>query len=118
MEIKMDNTKKKNSLEEMSCLVLSEAISEANLDDRVKCVVLHGGKNFCSGFDVEVFQLGREDKEYISNYANRTVYALFSFLNSLLRLEKPLVIFVRGPAVGLGFTMLPYADFVYCTPDA
>ncbi len=55
MEIKLDNKRKKNSLEEMSCLVLAEAISEANVDDRVKCVVLHGGRNFCSGFDVEVF---------------------------------------------------------------
>jgi len=55
MEIKLDNIKKKNSLEEMSCLVLADCLTQANEDDRVKCVVIHGGKQFCSGFDVEVF---------------------------------------------------------------
>jgi len=33
-------------------------------------------------------------------------------------MDKPVIILVRGPAVGLGFTMLSYADFVYCTHDA
>jgi len=55
MEIKLDNVKKKNPVEEMTCLALAEALTEANRDDRVKCVVLHGGRYFCSGFDVEVF---------------------------------------------------------------
>lgn len=39
------------------------------------------------------------------------------FLKSLYDLEKPLVMLARGFCVGLGFTMLSLADFVYCTPE-
>ena len=42
---------------------------------------------------------------------------LTKVLSSMYNLEKPLVMLARGFCVGLGFTMLSLADFVYCTPE-
>ena len=42
---------------------------------------------------------------------------LTKVLKSIYDLEKPLVMLARGFCVGLGFTMLSLADFVYCTPE-
>lgn len=39
------------------------------------------------------------------------------FVQALFDLEKPLIAFVRGIAIGIAFTMLSFADFVYCSPE-
>ena len=85
----------------------------------MKCIVLHGGKIFCTGNDVEAFQIGREDTEFIETYVKDLLKnSLNKLLTSMFNFDKPLVALVRGFAIGIGFTMLTLADFVYCTPEA
>ena len=117
-EIKFHDTKKKNSFFGKTQRKLVELLHYANLDDRVKCVVLHGGALFSSGNDVEAFQIGREDYDIVEAYAKKMVDSIFKpFMTALFDLEKPLIAVVRRVAVGIAFTMLGLADFVYCTPE-
>ena len=61
MEIKLHDYKKKNAFFTKTMNKLAELMQYANSDPKVKCVVLHGGKFFSAGNDLEVFQIGRED---------------------------------------------------------
>jgi peroxisomal 3,2-trans-enoyl-CoA isomerase len=118
LEIKIHDPKKKNSFFGKTQSKLIELFHYANTDDRVKCIVLHGGSLFSAGNDVEAFQIGREDYDIVEAYAKKMVDSVFKpFMVSLFDLEKPLIAVVRRVAVGIAFTMLCMADFVYCTPE-
>jgi enoyl-CoA hydratase/carnithine racemase len=47
---------------------------------------------------------------------------IFDRMNALLtalnQSVKPIVVVVRGGAVGIWFTALSLVDFIYCSPDA
>lgn len=119
LEIKFHDAKKRNSFFEKTMRRLGEILDEATIDDRIKCVVLHGGEVFSAGNDLEAFQIGRTDTENVYKFATTVLKSgLYKMLTSLANFEKPLIAVVRGFAIGLGFTMLSYADFVYCTPEA
>jgi enoyl-CoA hydratase/carnithine racemase len=118
LEIKLHDPKKKNAFFEKTMSRLIDLLELANRVDRVKCIVLHGGEIFSAGNDVEAFQIGRHDTDYVDAYAKLLVETRFiRFITALYDLEKPLVVLVRGFAVGISFTMLSLADFVYCTPE-
>jgi peroxisomal 3,2-trans-enoyl-CoA isomerase len=98
---------------------LGDIFIYANRDERVKCIVIHGGDSFSAGNDVEAFQIGRDDIDNVNAIVQDVIkYAVNRMLTSLFDLEKPLVAMVQGFAIGIGFTMLSMADFVYCSPDA
>ena len=115
----MHDPKKKNAFFFKTMQKFVELFEYANKDDNVKCVVLHGGEIFSAGNDVEAFEIGRNDLENVNKLAKDLIKAgLEAFVKALYDLEKPLVAVVRGIAVGIGFTMLSMADFVYSSPDA
>ena len=53
----------------------------ANKDPKVKCVVIHGGKFFSAGNDLEAFQIGRDDVDEVKRITNEL---LKSGLNRML----------------------------------
>ena len=63
LEIKIHDPKKKNAFFYNTMVKFAELFTEANNDDKVKCIVLHGGQMFSAGNDVEAFQIGYEDYE-------------------------------------------------------
>ena len=118
MEIKIHDPKKKNAFFHKTMIKLVELLTYANKDNKVKCVVIHGGKFFSAGNDLEAFQIGREDVDEVRSIANELLKTgLTKMLQTMYDLEKPLVMLARGFCIGLGFTMLSLADFVYCTPE-
>jgi enoyl-CoA hydratase/carnithine racemase len=118
LEIKIHDPKKKNAFFHKTMIKIVELLGYANKDPKVKCVVIHGGKFFSAGNDLEAFQIGREDVDEVKQIANDLLKTgLTKMLQALYDLEKPLVMLARGFCIGLGFTMLSLADFVYCTPE-
>jgi enoyl-CoA hydratase/carnithine racemase len=87
------------------------ALTAARDDDGVKVVVLTGaGRAFSAGQD-----LG----EMARIAAGEPVESGFPVLLAALeRFDKPLVAAVNGPAVGIGFTMLPHCDLVLVAEGA
>ena len=43
---------------------------------------------------------------------------MVNMILAMNKCTKPIVAVVRGGAIGIGFTMLAHATFVYCSPDA
>ncbi|HET6774904.1 MAG TPA: enoyl-CoA hydratase/isomerase family protein [Acidimicrobiales bacterium] len=87
------------------------ALDAARGDDGVTVVVLTGaGRAFSAGQDLgEMARLA----------AGEQVESGFPvLLDALQRFDKPLVAAVNGPAVGIGFTLLPHCDLVLAAAGA
>lgn len=88
-------------------------------DDTIDAVVLTGvGEYFTSGADINSFfeladyvEENEEEGDILKTASPRFMLALISF-------PKMIVAAVNGPAVGIGVTLLPHCDLVYCTENA
>jgi enoyl-CoA hydratase/carnithine racemase len=87
------------------------ALDAARGDDGVTVVVLTGaGRAFSAGQDLD---------EMARLAAGEQVESGFPvLLDALQRFDKPLVAAVNGPAVGIGFTLLPHCDLVLAAAGA
>lgn len=118
LEIKIHNPKKKNAIGAKAMQKFRELFEWANTNDSIKTIVIHGGEIFSTGNDVELFEIGREDIEEVDKIARSLIAdKLNRLLVSMYDCNKPIVAVVSGMAIGIGFTMLSLADFVYCTPE-
>jgi len=85
-----------------------EVVLTCAADETVRCVVLTGaGRMFCVGGDVKAFAAEKDN-------APALVKELTTFLHAaivrLLRMEKPLVTAINGPAAGAGFSLAIMGD--------
>ena len=86
---------------------LARAIDQAYDDDEVRVIVLTGaGKGFCSGDDVGEVFLSPEEDPFVTRTAKlRQLEGEHPFPgggHGLLRINKPSIAAVNGPAVGYG----------------
>jgi len=82
-------------------------------DDDVRAVVLTGaGDAFCSGADVGA--MGGRDLAG-ARVRMKTMHAMIRAVHGL---DKPVVAAVRGPAVGVGFSLAMACDLVVASPSA
>jgi enoyl-CoA hydratase/carnithine racemase len=101
---------KKNALTTAMYQALTAALAEANKDDEIGAVFIRGKDGvFCAGND-----LG----DFLKADRYQDVSAGGVFIQSLPRLEKPLVAAVEGPAIGIGTTLCLHCDLVYAAPTA
>lgn len=108
--IVLNRAAKRNALTNEMYETLASALRSASEDAQIGCVTLRGeGETFTAGNDIMDFAMrppvGKESP-------------VFLFLEALIRFEKPIVIGVHGPAVGIGTTMLFHADLVYASRSA
>jgi enoyl-CoA hydratase/carnithine racemase len=81
------------------------ALDAARADDGVKVAVLTGaGRAFSAGQDLDEMARLAAGEELESGFP--------VLLEALQAFDKPLVAAVNGPAVGIGFTLLPHCDLV------
>src|SRR3546814_6903647 len=67
-------------------------------DDAIRVVVLTGaGKMFCAGGDIDGFAVAGEDTGTLFKQLTAPVH---SAVSKLMRMEKPLVTVINGPAAG------------------
>ncbi|NYH93731.1 2-(1,2-epoxy-1,2-dihydrophenyl)acetyl-CoA isomerase [Novosphingobium marinum] len=79
-------------------------------DDEIRCVVLTGaGKLFCGGGDIAAFA---EAGEGVSAYLSELAGTLHMGVTRFMRMAKPLVTLVNGPAAGAGLGMAIGGDIV------
>ncbi|MEM7356916.1 MAG: enoyl-CoA hydratase-related protein [Acidobacteriota bacterium] len=110
--IALNRPEKKNSVTPELAVDLRSALADAQDDDSVRVVVVHGaGDTFCAGADLNVFlAIGRGELE-----GPMKVGTLHRHLRDF---PKPLIAAVHGQAVGMGVTLLPHFDMVYAADDA
>ncbi|MEU1209412.1 enoyl-CoA hydratase-related protein [Nocardia sp. NPDC005825] len=91
---------------------LATAFTTADLDDQVKVVVLTAsGKYFCVGMDMTVGNNEDMDDPNWVEWATRVA-------RPMTNLNKPIIVAIQGPAVGVGITMTLPADFRLAADDA
>lgn len=118
MTIKINRPKQLNSTNDWLYLEILEALNVAKAKDEVKIVVLtgEGNKAFCAGAD-----LSQGFDSYVGPLKSmRGAYhdPVGRFMSAVIEFTKPLVAAVNGIAVGVGVTILPLCDLVYCVPQS
>jgi enoyl-CoA hydratase/carnithine racemase len=90
------------------------ALRDADEDPAVAVVVLTGtGRAFSSGNDLVEMQARMTDPEFQSGK-----YGFPGMIETLTALRKPLILAVNGLGVGIGATILGYADLVFMSASA
>jgi enoyl-CoA hydratase/carnithine racemase len=101
---------KKNALTLDMYDALVAAFERAAADDAVQVILLQGAEG--------VFTAGNDLMDFMQRPPAGEDSPVFRFLTALSGAEKPLVVAVDGPAVGLGTTLLLHADLVYASDRA
>lgn len=110
LQIGIQRPEKKNALSLSMYATLARAIEQADRDESVRALLLHGTADcFTSGNDLSDFAQLRSDGGGA---------AVMDFLKTISRAGKPIVAAVNGPAVGIGTTMLLHCDLVYAAENA
>jgi len=112
--IVMRRPEKKNALSEEMFAALSEAITSAQSNADVRCLILTGRSGvFTAGDDIEDFvAIASETSETTKPRAS------VLFLQALVHNRKPLIAAVDGIAVGMGATMVLHCDYVVASTTA
>ncbi|BCU70928.1 enoyl-CoA hydratase/isomerase family protein [Stygiolobus caldivivus] len=110
----LDRVERLNAFDEKSWEELGEKMRRANGDNNVKVVVLTGeGRAFSAGDDIyAMLELNSVED------AKRFFNTLFSAVESMMELEKPLICAVNGLAYGGGCEILLFCDIVIANKDS
>lgn len=110
LRIQLNRPAKKNALTAQMYAALAAALAGADADPGVRAVLVHG--------IAEAFTAGNDLQDFLANPPRDDSAPVFEFLQTLTRVEKPLVAAVTGVAIGIGTTMLLHCDLVYAAEDA
>lgn len=101
---------------------LVDALEQATQDESVGAVVLTGsGKSFSAGIDLkELASLveGNAPRDATPNNSPPSSNDTWRLLDVLMEFPKPLIMAPNGSAVGLGTTMLGFADLVIASENS
>ena len=117
-EIKLHSPKNRNAISYPMQLKLAALLKEAEADEDVKCILLHGGKYYSSGNDLSMFLKTKDLKKAIEMAKEAVTVGMVDTIMTMARISKPLIVLVRGGCYGIAYTLLGHATLVYCTPDA
>lgn len=110
--ITISNPDRKNALSLEASEQMAAHVHDVAHDDDVRCVRVRGeGDAFCSGIDLTTSMGGGGPTAELERGLNAVA-------TGLLRMEKPTVAAVRGPAVGAGAAIATACDFVYAEESA
>src|SRR5262245_60736665 len=104
LRVELNRPERKNAMTGSMYTTLAEILADADKDVAVRVVLWHGaGDSFSAGNDVKDFLSNPPGQD---SPQSRLTYAFIAF-------GKPIVVAVKGAAVGGGTTMLTHCDFVY-----
>lgn len=112
--ITLNQPKSLNALVKQLTDDLLNVTREIEADDEVKAVILTGaGKAFCAGGDLNRFVEGFDPVSAVEY-----VDALHPLTMEWIRLKKPTIAAVNGPAVGAGLSIALACDIIYASDQA
>lgn len=110
LHLRFNRIERKNALSLVMYAALADAITHANNDPGIRVVVLGG-----SG---EIFTSGNDLLDFMNEPEIHPQHPVVRFMRALQESAKPVVASVRGPAIGIGTTMLLHCDLVYAAESA
>ena len=116
--IRLDRPKKLNALNDALRSELMEALGRYDADDKVSCMIITGSDTvFCAGADINEM----EGKNFVSMFAGD---GFADDAHSFMRLRKPVIAAVAGPAFGGGCELAMMCDIIiagdnalFCQPE-
>lgn len=110
LTVTIDRFEVRNAMNADAWTGLAAVLDRAELDDRIRCVILTGaGGTFCSGADISQ-SWGGHPLERIRR-VGRIAHRLFTF-------PRPVIARVEGFAIGAGWSLALCCDFVAASDDA
>jgi enoyl-CoA hydratase/carnithine racemase len=95
-----------------------DALSDFHQDKSVRALIITSkGSTFCSGVDLKEWQSQTKQRDAIEQW-HSVASQLQDLVEAMLRLPKPILAAVDGPALGFGLTMVLAADLVITSPNA
>lgn len=110
LELALNRPERKNALFGEFYLAVEQALIEADSSPLVRVVILRG-------IDAD-FSAGNDMQDFAKGGVGGIDAPPFKVLRAASNLTKPLIVAVRGVAVGIGTTILLHADLVYCDNTA
>lgn len=105
-----------NTLDRSMAEALFKASIECDEDKSIRAVLLTGnGKLFCGGGDINGFAAAGDS---VSRMAKELTTILNGAVSRFLRMGKPMVVAVNGPAAGAGLSLAMLGDIVIAAPEA
>jgi enoyl-CoA hydratase/carnithine racemase len=113
--ITLDRPEAKNAFNEEHYDLMTEALIAADADPGVAVVVFTGGGSaFCAGTDVREMAARVADPEGFTNGK----YGFPGLIDQLTHFRKPFICAVNGLGVGIGATILGFADLALMSSEA
>ncbi|MEE2970886.1 MAG: enoyl-CoA hydratase/isomerase family protein [Pseudomonadota bacterium] len=112
LEITLNRPDKLNALNEAMCGEIIDAMASVENDRKILCVILQGNERaFCAGADLSGFSDRPEDRydNYRARYNARKNRLMFTYVKDY---TKPVISAVEGYALGGGFELAMFGDFI------
>jgi 2-(1,2-epoxy-1,2-dihydrophenyl)acetyl-CoA isomerase len=113
-KIVLNRPEKLNALTREMRVQLRAHFERLRFDEAVRAILVTGeGRAFCTGADVTGMQRGglREERERIMGGSHM-------FLRVMHAIEKPIIAAVRGPSVGIGWSIALACDLIVASETA
>lgn len=110
LHLGFNRPERKNALSLAMYAALADAIDHANRTPEIRVVLLGGGN--------EMFTSGNDLLDFMNEPEIHDQHPVVRFMRALAGSAKPVVASVRGPAIGIGTTMLLHCDLVYAADNA
>lgn len=115
--IRLNRPEKLNAMTYSMLRALRSAVDAASEDPRVVGIVITGeGRGFCAGLDASV--LAQTSTAGSAARAPEQPGELLGLVSYLLRVPKPVIAAVNGPAAGGGFVLAMLSDVRFASSDA
>lgn len=111
--IRLHEPEKRNALTMDIRHELLTALSKAEQDPNIRCIVLTGeGKAFSAGGDLSAL------KDLKPLEGRKRLQSAHPLMMKMLEMEKPIIAAVNGAAAGAGFSLLLLCDMIISSEDA
>jgi 2-(1,2-epoxy-1,2-dihydrophenyl)acetyl-CoA isomerase len=113
-KVVLNRPEKLNALTVEMRELLVQHFTQLRYDDAVRAIIVTGaGRGFCAGADVE--RMGAHDLRADRERFQRGSHA---YIPALHAIEKPVIAAVRGPAVGIGWSIALACDLIIASKTA
>ena len=118
LRIVLDRPERRNALDDDMVHGLVGALEDAGVSEDVRVVHISGrGEHFCGGFDIVGRNAG-SGRPRVGSIQRRLPHEAHRLIETVLRVQTPVVCEVRGWAVGIGLHLVLACDFAVVAEDA
>lgn len=116
LTIAIDRAESKNALYGDLYLYIAQLLDNADQSNDVRCVILRGAnQDFTAGNDMQDFMSYFKQPPIQGKAGELPPFVL---IKSVAKFSKPLILAIKGVAIGIGVTLTLHADLVYADDSA